>query len=168
MAPELLCLRGMSTTRLASLLSLLAGSLVSGTLLGCSGAVDATSDGGIDDDGCGGWMGEGGHVDAGKGDGEAGAACVTPTPISVDDVLDTACLADMQKSCAGPLAACAQDCACSGLAVGCLNTSVELGVVECLSAAEGPVENQLFNCIYFSGPCNDAKAGHGADAGAGD
>jgi hypothetical protein len=30
------------------------------------------------------------------------------------------------------------------------------------------LENQLFNCIYFSGPCNDGNAGHGADAGAGD
>jgi hypothetical protein len=167
----------MSTTRLASLLSLLAGGLMSGTLLGCSGAPDGSTeqpphhivaDSGLDDDGCGGWMGEGGKGDAGKGDGEAGPACVTPTPISVDDVLDTACLADMQKSCAAPLAACAADCACSGLAVGCLNTSVELGVVECLSAAQTPVEQDLFHCIYFSGPCNDAKAGHGADAGAGD
>ena len=166
MAPELLCLRGMSTTRLASLLSLLAGGLMTASLVGCSAAVaPAMADAGYDDDGCGGPM-DGG--DGGKRDADGGPGCVTPTPIAADTVFDTACLADMEATCKSALTACERDCSCSAFAYECLNTSVELGVVECLSAAQGPVETQLFDCIYFSGPCNDAKAGHGVDAGTGD
>jgi len=100
--------------------------------------------------------------------GEAGPSCVTPTPITATTPLGSACLVDMQTTCASTLAACAADCACSTFAARCMDAT-QLGIVECLSAEQGTIENDLFLCIYFSKPCNvSTDTPPVVDAGAGD
>jgi hypothetical protein len=168
----------MSLTRLASLLSLLAASLLSGPLVACSGASPeaAKVDAGPDDDGYGGPMVDAGadtgtHAvqlfEAGTADQEAGPSCVAPPPIDPANPMGQACLADMQATCKSALSACAADCACASLAGGCLDTGFTLGVVECLSAAQTVPETNLFDCIYFSAPCN-ATTAEARDAGTSD
>jgi hypothetical protein len=159
----------MSTTRLASLLSFAAASLVCGTLAGCIGSPDRSSkaDAAPDDDGCGGPMEDAGHTGEGSNNlGEAGSTC---PPVAADDSMGTACLADMVATCGTPLAACNADCACASLVTGCLDSAFDLGVVECLSATQDTVTGALFDCIYFSAPCNVAKdTSSDADGGSGD
>jgi hypothetical protein len=162
----------------ASLLALLAGSVVLATLTGCSAAVgaskaDASPD---DDDGCGGPMVDAGDsgVDAPRGPmldaGDSGVDApqgTTCAPVSAETPVGVACLSDMESLCPSLITSCNAGCSCSTFVSGCLEGGPSaLGIVECLSATQDPVAGQIFDCIYFSAPCNQTS--QAVDAGAGD
>ena len=152
----------MTSNRPASLLALLAGSLVLASLTGCSAAVDASKgDAGPDDDGCGGPM-----LDAGEGgvDARTGTTCA---PVNAETPTGIACLSDMECLCPSLITSCNAHCSCSSYVSGCLEGGPSaLGIAECLSATQDPVAGQIFDCIYSSAPCNQTS--QVVDAGAGD
>jgi hypothetical protein len=102
----------MTSASLASLLTLFAGTLMCGALVGCGGSQGGSS----------------------------------PTPIVADSPVAAACLAHMHSSCEINLEACA-------------------GAIECMSAAQGKVETDLFMCLVTAdAPCYASQV-DGQDGG---
>jgi len=90
------------------------------------------------------------------------------TPVTADNPVAAACLADIHATCESALDACENDSTCAAFASACVNGANPAGAVECLSAAQGQDEGALFQCLYFSTPCNASQVPQSArDAGPG-
>jgi hypothetical protein len=121
----------MTSASLASLLTLFAGTLMCGALVGCGGSQGGSS----------------------------------PTPIVADSPVAAACLAHMHSSCEINLEACAADDTCSSFTTTCLNGTDPAGAIECMSAAQGKVETDLFMCLVTAdAPCYASQV-DGQDGG---
>lgn len=96
---------------------------------------------------------------------DASDACVSPG-LASDNAAGDACIADLESRCKAAFDACSADCACAEFTSQCMDTSFFVGPYECMSAAQGPLETQIFDCMEPSTVCQNARPPR--DAGAGD
>ena len=136
-----------------SLLPWLTSSLLALALVACSGSPGGTSE-----------IAPEKNPPVGD-DSDASNGCVS-TGVESDNAPGDACIADLEARCKAALDACSADCTCTGFTSRCMDTSFSLGPYECMSAAQGPLETAIFDCMEPSTVCQNARPPR--DAGAGD